>query len=90
MAKEKFADIFYNKNKQWVEGNLEMTPDEINNLCEKYPCLCEMSYDRIRDDKMIKLVAFLNLLPFLIMSSISLFISIQNNDFAISFAAFNS
>ena len=44
----------------------------------------------IRDDKMIKLVAFLNLLPFLIMSSMSLFISIQNNDLAISFAAFNS
>ena len=42
MAEEKLSDVVYGSEDQWDVGKLKRTPDDIDELCKKYPWLREL------------------------------------------------
>ena len=42
MAEEKLSDVVYGSDDQWDVGKLKRTPDDIDELCKKYPWLREL------------------------------------------------
>ena len=42
LAKERLADVVYTSEDQWGEDKLKRTLDDIDELCKKYPWLCEL------------------------------------------------
>ena len=42
LAEERLADLVYGSEDQWREDKLKRTRDDIDELCKKYPWLCEL------------------------------------------------
>ena len=42
MAEEKLSDVVYGSEDPWDVGKLKRTPDDIDELCKKYPWLREL------------------------------------------------
>ena len=42
LADERLADVVYVSEDQWGEDKLKRTRDDIDELCKKYPWLCEL------------------------------------------------
>ena len=42
LVKENLADVVYGNEDEWGEDKLKQTLDDIDELCKKYPWLCEL------------------------------------------------